>query len=142
MTSARIEFSNPSTLGKPPGYSHVVQVAGECRTIYIAGQVGQDIERKISGEPGDFAAQCEQAFKNLEAALTSAGVDFSAVVKVNMYFLDIAAHLPLAARIRDTHVNTSAPPASTAVEVRKFARDGLLFEIDAVAVVPAAASQA
>jgi enamine deaminase RidA (YjgF/YER057c/UK114 family) len=38
--------------------------------------------------------------------------------------------------VRDRFVNTKAPPASTAVQISKLARDGALFEIEAVAVVP------
>jgi len=135
--SAQITFNNPSTLAQPPGYSHVVEVIGTPRTLFIAGQVGTDLERKVVGAPGDFEAQCKQAFENLKAALESAGANFADVVKINMYFTDIVAQLPQAAKIRDTYVNTQAPPASTAVEVRKLARDTLLFEIDAIAVTQA-----
>jgi enamine deaminase RidA (YjgF/YER057c/UK114 family) len=38
--------------------------------------------------------------------------------------------------VRDKYVNTAAPPASTAVQISKLARDGALFEIEAVAFVP------
>jgi 2-iminobutanoate/2-iminopropanoate deaminase len=38
--------------------------------------------------------------------------------------------------VRDRYVNTKAPPASTAVQISKLARDGALFEIEAIAVVP------
>jgi hypothetical protein len=34
------------------------------------------------------------------------------------------------------YVNVQSPPASTAVEVRKLARDEWLIEIEAVAVIP------
>lgn len=131
-----VHFSNPPTLAKPPGYTHVVQVSGGHRTIYIAGQVGTDMERKVVGEPGDFEAQAEQAFRNLQSALESANARFDQVVKITMYFTDIVAQLPLAAKIRDRYVNVAAPPASTAVEVRRLARETLLFEIDAIAVAP------
>jgi enamine deaminase RidA (YjgF/YER057c/UK114 family) len=38
--------------------------------------------------------------------------------------------------IRDTYVNTSAPPASTFVVVRRLVRPEWLIEVEAVAVVP------
>jgi hypothetical protein len=37
-----IRFSNPDTMQKPPGYSHVVEVTGPGRTVYFAGQLGID----------------------------------------------------------------------------------------------------
>lgn len=139
VATAHITFSNPPGLAQPPGYSHIVEATGAHRTLYIAGQLGTDLERKVVGAPGDFEAQCEQAFENLKTALNSAGAEFEHVVKINMYFTNIAEQLPKAAKIRDTYVNTKAPPASTAVEVRKLARDALLFEIDAIAIAPARA---
>ena len=39
--------------------------------------------------------------------------------------------------VRDRYVNTKAPPASTAIQISKLAREPALFEIEAIAVVPA-----
>jgi enamine deaminase RidA (YjgF/YER057c/UK114 family) len=38
--------------------------------------------------------------------------------------------------VRDSAFDTKAPPASTSVQIGELARDGLLFEIEAIAVVP------
>src|SRR5262252_2733851 len=42
-----IRFSNPDTMQKPPGYSHVVEVTGPSRTVYFAGQLGIDKSGKM-----------------------------------------------------------------------------------------------
>jgi enamine deaminase RidA (YjgF/YER057c/UK114 family) len=42
-----IRFSNPDTMQKPPGYSHVVEVTGPGRTVYFAGQLGIDKSGKM-----------------------------------------------------------------------------------------------
>jgi enamine deaminase RidA (YjgF/YER057c/UK114 family) len=131
MNNAR--FLNPQTLFKPPGYSHVVEVTGPGRTIYITGQVGADHNFKIAG---DARAQMVQAFENLKLALAEVGATFKDVVKINNYLLDVA-HLKQFREVRDTYLNMAAPPASTLIVVSKLALDGLLFEIDAVAVLPA-----
>ena len=39
--------------------------------------------------------------------------------------------------MRDRYVNTKAPPSSTAIQIVKLAREGALFEIEAIAVLPA-----
>ena len=56
-------------------------------------------------------------------------------MKVTNYFVDMA-HLPIYFEVRDRYVDTKAPPASTAIQISKLARDGALFEIEAIAVVP------
>lgn len=128
-------FLNPPTMPAPRGYTHVVETAGPARTIYISGQLGMTPDGNFAGAPGDFRAQATQAFVNLKAALASVGADFSHVVKITNYFTDIA-HLPIFFEVRDTFVNTKAPPASTAVQIVKLARPDALFEIEAIAVVP------
>ena len=42
-----IRFSNPDTMQKPPGYSHVVEVTGPGRTVYFAGQLGIDKSGRV-----------------------------------------------------------------------------------------------
>lgn len=129
-------FSSPTTIAAPRGYSHVVETSGPGRTIYVAGQLGLKPDGTLAGGPGDFRAQAEQAFENIKAALVSAGADFSHVVKLNNYLTDIA-DLQSYFDIRDRYVNTAAPPASTTVAVSTLARPGAVYEIEAIAVVPA-----
>jgi enamine deaminase RidA (YjgF/YER057c/UK114 family) len=129
------KFHNPSGLSKPPGYSHVVEITGPTRMIYLAGQLGLDIDGNVVGAPGDFRAQATQAFENLKIALQAAGADFGDVVKITNYLTDIS-HLSIFREVRDKYVNIAAPPASTTIQISKFARDGALFEIDAIAMVP------
>lgn len=57
------------------------------------------------------------------------------MVKLTNFFVDMN-HLPVFFEVRDTFVNTKAPPASTAIQVGRLARDGALFEVEAVAVIP------
>ena len=73
-------------------------------------------------------------YKIMEA-LAAVGADFSHVVKITNYFVDMA-HLQTFFEVRDRFVHTEAPPASTAVQVVKLARPEALFEIEAIAVVP------
>jgi enamine deaminase RidA (YjgF/YER057c/UK114 family) len=53
---------------------------------------------------------------------------------ISFYLVDIT-QLPAVREVRETYVNTARPPASTAVEIRRLAVDGLLVEAEAVAVI-------
>jgi enamine deaminase RidA (YjgF/YER057c/UK114 family) len=128
-----ISFSNPDTMQKPPGYSHVVEVTGPGRTIYFAGQLGIDKSGKMGANARE---QMEIAFGNVKAALDSVGANFSDIVKLNTYIVDIGTNIAHYREVRDKYVNTSAPPASTAIGVPQLARPGALFEIEAIAVLP------
>jgi enamine deaminase RidA (YjgF/YER057c/UK114 family) len=129
-------FLNPSTMPGTRGYTHVVETHGPSRTIYISGQLGMTPDGKFVGAPGDFRAQADQCFKNLKLALAEVGATFEHLVKVTAFFVDMA-HLPLYFEVRDAYVNTKAPPASTAIQITRLAREPALFEIEAIAVVPA-----
>jgi enamine deaminase RidA (YjgF/YER057c/UK114 family) len=125
-------FINPDGMHRPTGYTHVVEVTAGW-PVYIAGQVALDRDGGLVG-PGDVRAQARQVFENLRVALESVGAGFEQVVKLTVYLMD-ATQLPAVREVRDQYVNTDRPPASTAVEVRRLALDGLLIEVEAVAVV-------
>jgi enamine deaminase RidA (YjgF/YER057c/UK114 family) len=129
-----IRFSNPDTIAKPPGYSHVVEVTGPGRLVYFAGQLGMDRSGKMGANARE---QIELAFENLEAALASVGAGFEHLVKINNYVVDIGVNIALFRDIRDRYVNTAAPPASTTIGVPELARPGALFEIEAIAILQA-----
>lgn len=133
--ASNIRFLNPQTMAKPPGYTHVVEVTAPGRIVYIAGQLGLDLQGNLVGGPGDARAQIRQAFENLKAALAAVGAEFAQVVKVNNYLTDMA-HLPIFREVRDGYINTAAPPASTTVAIARLAREGAVFEIEAVVMLP------
>ena len=103
--------------------------------IYIAGQLGLDVDNNLVGGSGDFRAQCTQAFENLGLALAAVGATFNDVVKINNYLTDIS-HIGIFREVRDKFLNTKAPPASTTIAIPALARPGALFEIEAIAVLP------
>jgi reactive intermediate/imine deaminase len=131
---AQVKRTNPPELSAPTGYTHVVEVTGPNRTIYISGQIAYDKDGKLVGA-GDMKAQAEQVFKNLQAALTAAGATFSDVVKMNSYITDMSK----VQAVRDVRAIyfKEATPASTFVEVKGLVRPELLLEIEVIAVVAA-----
>lgn len=139
--AGNLRFSNPSTLAKPPGYSYVVEATGPNKLIYFAGQLGLDMDNKFVGADGDFRAQCARAFENMSLALKAAGARWSDVVKINNFLVDIQANMAAFREVRDRYLNKAAPPASTTIGVPALARPGGLFEIEAIAILPAKAAR-
>jgi reactive intermediate/imine deaminase len=134
-TPPTVNFSNPGTMHRPVGYSHVAEVSPG-RLVYISGQVALDPAGELVG-PGDLRAQARQVFENLRAALAAVGAGFDQVVKLNYYLVD-ASQLPVVREVRDQYLDPRRLPASTAVEVRRLFREDVLIEVEAVAALPAA----
>ena len=82
---ARQLISSGSTFEKSIGYSRAV-VDGDW--VFVSGTTGYDYDTMTIQD--DAVAQCEQALKNIEAALKQAGATFADVVRVH-YLLPIAA---------------------------------------------------
>jgi 2-iminobutanoate/2-iminopropanoate deaminase len=131
---AQIKRSNPTTLSKPTGYTHIVEVTGPGKTVYISGQIALDKDGNLVGA-GNMKAQAEQVFKNLESALAAAGAKFSDVVKMNTFITDME-QAPAVREVRARYFVDSTP-ASTLVQVVHLARPELMLEIEVIAAVPA-----
>jgi enamine deaminase RidA (YjgF/YER057c/UK114 family) len=128
-----LRFHNPEGRAASPGFTQGVEAIGPARIIYVSGQQGLDAGNKVVG---DFPAQATQAFENIKAILASAGAGFEHVVKLNHYFIDLKAHQPLLRDIRARYFTGRPQPASTTVQVMALVREGALYEVEAVAVVP------
>src|SRR6476646_6766146 len=126
-----VKLFTPPTLPKRGGYSQVCEVTSG-KLILIAGQVPHDVHDKMVGE-GDFDAQVEQVFRNLDAALKAAGGSMKDLVKiVNYCVASVSQEQRINYRtIRDRYVNTAAPPVSTFIYVVRLAQPNWLFEMDA-----------
>ncbi len=107
-------------------------VAGN--TVYLRGQVGQDIDTSESVGIGDVEAQTEQAMANVELLLSEAGAKLEDIVKIVVYLVDIgyreAVYRVLGRRLRGVY------PVSTGVVVTALARPEWAVDIDVTAVIP------
>jgi enamine deaminase RidA (YjgF/YER057c/UK114 family) len=106
-------------------------VAGD--TVYLRGQVGQDLDTSESVGIGDPAAQAEQAMRNIEQLLSEAGARLDEICKIVIYLTDIryreAVYGVVGRWLRGVH------PVSTGIVVSGLARPEWLVEIDATAVI-------
>ena len=126
-----VERSNPSALASPAGYSHVVK---DGKTVYVAGQVARNSEGKTVGV-GDFSAQAEQVFKNVQGALKSVGSDMNCIMKLNVFLThreDFAAYRVVRAKF----VPDDALPVSTLIFCSGLADPDFRIEVEVVATMP------
>ena len=115
------------------GYTQVVSVEGAGRLIFVSGQLPLDANGAVVGI-GDIEQQARAVFDNIENSLRSAGAEAYHIVKLTTYVTDIVKHPPLVRKVRAAVFGSQTPPASTMVEVPRFALPDVLIEIDALAV--------
>ena len=107
-------------------------VAGN--TVYLRGQVAQDLDTRESVAVGDPAGQAEKAMANIDMLLKECGSELAHICKVTIYLTDI--------RYREAVYRVTGRwlkgvfPVSTGLTVPALARPEWLVEIDVIAVIP------
>jgi len=129
-------YINPSTSPQPKSYHHVVTVEGG-RTIYMSGQVAFDHDRNIVGGD-DLAKQARQTLSNMKTAIEAGGGKLTDIVKITTYVVKYRPEqLAVVAGVLEEFFPRQSLPANTLVGVESLSTDGLLVEIEAVAVTDA-----
>jgi 2-iminobutanoate/2-iminopropanoate deaminase len=106
--------------------------------LFISGQAAIDAQGRIVGV-GDFEAQAKQAFKNLDRVLRAGGSSLRNVIKVTIFLTDMG-YFDQIVELRGQWF-TPPYPADTIVEVRSLYSPDAMIEIEAIAVVDAAAER-
>ena len=106
-------------------------------TIYLRGQIGQDLDTSESVGIGDVEAQAERAMANIAMLLDEAGGELSDIVKIVVYLTDVRYREPVY-RVMGRWLK-GVFPVSTGLVVTALARPEWVVEIDATAVVSGAA---
>ncbi len=127
------ENINPPDFYRSKYYTHAVATTGG-RTVYVAGQWASNAQGELQGA-GDLRAQAMLACRNLKRVLSASGATPADVVKINVYIVNykVADLEALEAGLTECF-GPDRHFASTLVGVQALARDGMLFEIEAVAV--------
>ena len=129
-----VRHQNPPGMSKPPTYSHVVEVSGPHRTVYLAGQTGVDANGKVAE---GFRGQAVQVFENIKTALAAVGGGFEHIVKLTSYLTNLDANGAEFREIRGSYFpNKQALPASTLLQVPRLANPAFLVEVEAIAILP------
>ena len=100
--------------------------------VYVSGQAAIDGSGALVGV-GDFDAQAEQAFRNLEQVLEAAGSGLDRILKVTIFLTDMA-NFPKIVDLRGRWFSRPYP-ADTIVEVTSLALPELEIEIEAIAAI-------
>ena len=111
------------------GYSHVAKAGN---TLYIAGQVAQDVEGNLVGK-GDFEAQARQAYTNLKNILEEAGGSLQCIVKMTT-FLTHHNYVETYRSVRNEFFSEPFAP-NTLLIIESLASPDYLIEVEAVAVL-------
>jgi enamine deaminase RidA (YjgF/YER057c/UK114 family) len=106
-------------------------VAGN--TVYLRGQIGQDLETRESVGVGDVAAQTERALAHIAMLLEEAGSSLDDIVKIVVYLTDIRYREPVY-QVMGRWLK-GVFPVSTGIVVTALARPEWVVEIDATAVI-------
>jgi enamine deaminase RidA (YjgF/YER057c/UK114 family) len=107
-------------------------IAGD--TIYLRGQVAQDLDTRENVAVGDPAGQAEQVMRNIETLLRECGAAPEHIVSCHVYLTDIRYREPvyrvLGERLAGVH------PVFTGLVVSALARPEWVVEVTTVAVLP------
>ncbi|HYG43031.1 MAG TPA: RidA family protein [Bordetella sp.] len=103
-------------------------------TVFLRGQIGQNLDTSECVAMGDPAGQAEQAMKNIDMLLKEAGSQLDHICKLTVYITDPryreAVYGVVGKWLKGVH------PVSTGLVISAFARTEYLVEIDATAVIP------
>jgi enamine deaminase RidA (YjgF/YER057c/UK114 family) len=125
---------HPKGWKRPKGYAN--GVAAEGRMIFVAGQVGWDEHERIVGD--GFAAQAEQALRNIVAVLAEAGAGAQHLVRLTWFVTDKHEYLASQAALGKAYLRVIGRhfPAMSVIEIKGLYEDGAKLEIEATAVMP------
>jgi enamine deaminase RidA (YjgF/YER057c/UK114 family) len=110
------------------------QVVRAGNTVYLRGQVGQDLETGESVGIGDPAAQTEQAMKNVKQLLEEAGAKLGHICKITIYITGREYREPVYREVGKWLKGVY--PVSTGLIIDGLARPEWVMEIDVIAVIP------
>jgi enamine deaminase RidA (YjgF/YER057c/UK114 family) len=104
------------------------------KTIYLRGQVSQDLETRETIAVGDPAGQAERVMENISVLLEECGATLQSICKVTIYLTDIRYREPV--YLVAGKWLKGVFPVFTGLVVVALARPEWLVEIDVIAELP------
>jgi enamine deaminase RidA (YjgF/YER057c/UK114 family) len=103
------------------------------RLIFISGTIAADDKGRVIA-PGDLEKQARFIFQKIAALLAEAGASLSNVVKITAFVTDMSQYQRFA-KVRQEVFAPGPYPTSATVLVAGLVAEGLVVEIEAIAVV-------
>ena len=135
MAHTRIrKFNTKDTYPEQKLDNDLCQAVVAGNTVYLRGQIAQDLDTRASLHVGDAGKQADKAMSNIAMLLEESGSELSHIVKVVIYLTDIryreAVYRAMGKWLKGVF------PVSTGLVVQALARPEWVVEIDATAVIP------
>ena len=106
-------------------------------TVFVRGQIAQDLDTRESLHIGDAGAQARKAMENIKMLLEEAGSEMAHICRIVVYLTDIryreAVYQEMGKWLKGVY------PCSTGLVITAFARPEWVVEIEVTAVIPDAA---
>ncbi len=103
-------------------------------TVFLRGQVAQDLDTRECLHVGDAAKQTAKAMENIKLLLEEAGSELGHICRIVVYLTDIryrdSVYQEMGKWLKGVH------PCSTGLVVPALARPEWVVEIEATAVIP------
>lgn len=137
--TAGLRSVNPVELGAPRGYSNGILAPAGGRLLFVAGQIAWDGEQRLVA--ADFPGQFARALENAVAVVRAAGGGPEHVARLTLYVTDRRQYLAALPAVGEAYRRVMGRhyPAMALLEVQALLEPGALLEIEATAVLPAAA---
>jgi enamine deaminase RidA (YjgF/YER057c/UK114 family) len=134
MTSHAFQFLQPPDWAPPKGYANGISAEG--RLVFVAGQIGWNGNAQFESDA--FAAQTEQALRNIVAVLAEAGAEPRHLVRLTWYVVGKTEYVAQQREIGEAYRRVIGRhfPTMTLVVVAGLLEDRAKIEIEATAVLP------
>lgn len=133
----QLTMLNPAGLYDPAanGYSHVVVTPAQGKWVFVSGQGGEDANGVLTPE---FEPQLQQSLANLTTALAAAKAGRQDIARLTILVVDHnETRLAQISQAINQAWAGKPTPACTLIPVPRLALDGMLIEIEAVAILGA-----
>ena len=126
------EIINPWTWQEAYGFVHANKVSGSGELLFLAGQTASD----GNGQTlylGNMPKQIDQVLANIGWILDQAGMDFTHVVRLNIFTVDLPAFMAAHDHMTAVLKKLGCRHAGTLLGVTGLASPGALVEMEVTA---------
>jgi enamine deaminase RidA (YjgF/YER057c/UK114 family) len=130
--SMQRDIINPWTWQEAYGFVHANKLSGNGELLFLSGQTASDKDGHTL-HAGDMKGQITQVLDNIGTILQQAGMDFSHVVRLNIYTVDLPALMASHDHMTQCLGKLGCQHAGTLLGVSGLAAPGALIEMEVTA---------